>query len=226
MVLLETLESLKTVVALVLAYCMIAGIAGAFQAWVARVCGDDTGDEQGMMTINPFVHIDPLSLLLLPIGYLLFKVVIGLSKPVPIDWRNIHAPWRRFKITCVAGAQPVAILSLLVGLIIFRLLIVAGLFVFGAAAYVPTALKVYSYIFGAAVGFSIWFIPYQALMSIALLYVYEQEQRGSAVNSFLILMLVPLLGAVLIIDPSRIALIKILSLIENGLLAGVHALFA
>lgn len=205
-----------------LAYCMITGITGAFQAWVALLCGDDTGREQGMMTVNPFVHIDPLSLLLVPIGYIVFRVVIGLSRPVPIDWRNVMQPWRWFKLTCIACAQPIAILLLLVGLILIRLLIVAGLLAFHGASYVPMVLGVYSYVFGAAVGFSIWFIPYQVLMSLTQMYVYEQEKLGNTQYSFWLLTLVPLIGAVLLLDVSRILLIKVLTGVEHGLLAGVH----
>ena len=34
-------------------------------AWVARLCGDDTADSKGRLTLNPFSHVDPFGAILL-----------------------------------------------------------------------------------------------------------------------------------------------------------------
>lgn len=199
---------------------MISGITGAFQAWVTHIFGDSTAREQGMTSINPFVHVDPTSLILLPVGYVFFNVVIGLSRPVPIDWRAIRAPWRKLKLVGVVFAQPFAILMLLFGLMVLR----TGLILCCAQSIgiVQTILHVYSYVFGAAVGFCVWFIPYQILMSLTQIYVYERELSAHPVNQMLILTLVPLLGSVLLMDVSRIVLTKMLSFMEAGIVFLVH----
>ncbi len=213
----EMLELIKSVVAIILAYLIIAGVAGAFQAWVAYKSGDDTAAQFGMMTINPFAHVDPMSLWLMPLGYVMFHVVIGLSKPVPIVWYNISAPLRKLKMTFVALAQPLAILGVLISMVFFQTIIMVLLSVFKMLTIFPTEVRVYGYIMQALVGFSVWFIPYQLLMSVAQIYIYEQEQRGNAVNYPIVLLIIPLFGAVLLIDVSHWLLAHFLSGVEFGI---------
>ncbi|HAB54227.1 MAG TPA: hypothetical protein DCE80_18945, partial [Ignavibacteriales bacterium] len=118
MINLEVIETVKILIALVLAYLILASITGAFQAWIADRLGDSTARNLGMMSMNPFVHIDPVSLVLMPIGFLLFKIVIALSKPVPILWNYISKPLRWVKLTLLAVSQPMAILLLLIFLVL------------------------------------------------------------------------------------------------------------
>lgn len=214
---LETLDALKAVIAILLAYLIIAGVAGAFQAWMAYKCGDDTAASVGMMTINPFVHVDPVSLLIMPFGYLLFHVIMGLSRPVPILWHNFDVPWRKIKMTLVALAQPIAMLLILVGMLFFQTITMVIMGVAHALAYLPTEAQVYGYVMRALIGFSVWFIPYQLLMSLAQIYIYEQELRGKEVNYTIILLIVPLFGAVLLLDVSQWLLVHFLSIVENGI---------
>lgn len=220
---LESLELVKNIVAIILAYLMIAGIAGAFQAWVAYKSGDDTAEQFGMMTINPFAHVDPTTLWLMPLGYAIFRVVIGLSRPVPIVWHSISEPLRKLKMTFVALAQPLAILGILVGMLVLQNITMVCLGIFKAIAVLPTEMRVYGYIMQALVGFSVWFIPYQLLMSFAQLYIYAQEKKGQSVNYMIVLMMVPLFGAVLLMDVSQWLLVHFLSYIELGM-AGIVSL--
>ena len=214
---LETLDTLKAVIAILLAYLIIAGVAGAFQAWMAYKCGDDTAASVGMMTINPFVHVDPISLLIMPFGYLLFHVIMGLSRPVPILWHNFDMPWRKFKMALVVLAQPMAILIILVSMLFLQTLTMLGMGMAHALAWLPMEAQVYGYVMRALIGFSVWFIPYQLLMSLAQIYIYEQEVRGKEVNYTIILLIVPLFGAVLLLDISQWLLIHFLSIIESGI---------
>jgi Zn-dependent protease len=50
-------------------------------AWAAWRLGDDTAARQGRLTLNPFVHADPVGTYLLP----LIGAPIGWAKPVPFD---------------------------------------------------------------------------------------------------------------------------------------------
>ena len=205
MISLEHIEIIKNVVALTLAYLMIASIAGAFQAWIASKVGDSTARSFGFMTLNPFMHVELMSLVIMPIGYLIFGVVIGLSRPVPIIWHHITRSLKWLKFTLVACAQPLAILIMLFGLLVLRLIFLVSLPTWSQAALLT--------IISAVVSFAIWFIPYQLLMSLTQIYIHEQEKRG-VVSNQLLLLLVPLLGAVLLIDVSRIALLYMLGGME------------
>ncbi len=204
---LESLELIKAVVALILAYLVIAGVAGAFQAWVAEKAGDSTAADLGMKTINPFVHVDPTSLWLMPLGYLLFRVVVGLSRPIPIIWHNFTKPLRTFKMVLVAVAQPIAIMLILIFMVLVQRLILIALGLTHNMSLLPVEIGVYEYIMLALMGFSAWFIPYELLMSGAQIFTYEQELRGKSVNYMIALIIVPLFGAVLLLDISHWCLV-------------------
>lgn len=49
------------------------------RALIAKLCGDDTAEREGRLTLNPFVHIDPFGALML------FLCNIGYSTPTPVS---------------------------------------------------------------------------------------------------------------------------------------------
>ena len=55
-------------------------------AFVAKLCGDDTAERAGRMTLNPIAHIDPLGLAMVVL------VGFGYAKPVPTDSRYFRVP--------------------------------------------------------------------------------------------------------------------------------------
>ena len=74
-------------------------------AYVAYFLGDETAKEEGRLSPNPFVHIDPLMSIVVPM--LLFisgGPVFGGAKPVPIDRRNLKGG--AFGMALVAAAGP------------------------------------------------------------------------------------------------------------------------
>ena len=88
-------------------------------AYVAYWLGDTTAKEEGRLSPNPFVHIDPWMSIILPM--LLFisgGPVFGGAKPVPIDRRNLKGgPWG---MALVAAAGPamnfiLALIAFLIG---------------------------------------------------------------------------------------------------------------
>lgn len=88
-------------------------------AYVAYWLGDTTAKDEGRLSPNPLVHIDPWMSLVLPM--LLFisgGPVFGGAKPVPIDRRNLKGgPWG---MALVAAAGPamnfiLALLAFLIG---------------------------------------------------------------------------------------------------------------
>lgn len=55
-------------------------------ALIANILGDPTAKEQGRMSLNPLVHLDPIGTLML------FLVHIGWGKPVPVNPNNFKKP--------------------------------------------------------------------------------------------------------------------------------------
>ena len=54
-------------------------------AYVAKLCGDNTAERAGRLTLNPLAHIDPMGLAMVVL------VGFGYAKPVPTDPRNFRS---------------------------------------------------------------------------------------------------------------------------------------
>lgn len=69
-------------------------------AWMAWKCGDTTAKDLGRVSLNPFVHIDPIGTVVLPLvsmfmaqsGSSLAGFMIGWAKPVPFNPANLKNP--------------------------------------------------------------------------------------------------------------------------------------
>ena len=94
-------------------------------AYVAYFLGDTTAKEEGRLSPNPFVHIDPWMSIVLPL--LLFisgGPVFGGAKPVPIDKRNLKGG--AWGMALVAAAGP--LMNFLLALIAFLIGYFSGIF--------------------------------------------------------------------------------------------------
>jgi Zn-dependent protease len=78
----------------------------AAHAFVAYKLGDNTAQQLGRVSFNPFKHIDPFGTVILP-GLLLLAhspFLFGYAKPVPVNFRNLNHP--RLDMVWVALAGP------------------------------------------------------------------------------------------------------------------------
>ena len=70
-------------------------------------CGDDTARLQGRVSLNPFVHIDPIGTVLLPLLMIFVpgvgRFIIGWAKPVPFNPHNLGNPQRDEILIAMAG---------------------------------------------------------------------------------------------------------------------------
>lgn len=82
---LDLAQHLDRIILFILVYVIAVTTSSAFKAWVARLCGDDTAEEEGFLTLNPLMHIDPIGL----VCFLLLR--FGWGRRVPIDPRNIRS---------------------------------------------------------------------------------------------------------------------------------------
>lgn len=89
-------------------------------AWMAERLGDDTAKQAGRLTLNPFVHIDLIGTILLPLFLLLLGsgFLFGYAKPVPFNPYNLKN--QKWGSAWVGLAGP---LSNLLLVIVFGLLI-------------------------------------------------------------------------------------------------------
>lgn len=66
-------------------------------AWMASKCGDDTARDQGRVSLNPLVHIDPIGTVLMPLLMIFLpggvsSFLLGWAKPVPVNPNNLRNP--------------------------------------------------------------------------------------------------------------------------------------
>ncbi len=90
----------------------------------ANMLGDSTARDQGRLSLNPAVHIDPIGTLFLPlIGSLLGGGFFGWAKPVPVNPYNLKSPRRDIMLIAAAGPFMNIVLTFVI-LGILKLLIV------------------------------------------------------------------------------------------------------
>jgi len=87
--------------------------------WAAYQLGDSTAKDEGRLTLNPLVHLDPIGTVILPL-FLLFTsgMFLGWAKPVPYNPYNLRD--LRYGTLKVAAAGPGVnlLIALVIGLIL------------------------------------------------------------------------------------------------------------
>ncbi len=73
-------------------------------AVVATRLGDPTPREQGRLTLNPIVHLDPAGTAMFALTYFLTDLMFGWAKPVPVNFNRLRNP--RYGMVLVALAGP------------------------------------------------------------------------------------------------------------------------
>lgn len=87
-------------------------------AWAAFKLGDSTAKDQGRLTMNPIVHIDPFMTIIFPAILILAHspVIFGAAKPVPVNTANLQH--RKRDHMWIAAAGPISNLILAAGTIV------------------------------------------------------------------------------------------------------------
>lgn len=93
-------------------------------AWTAWRLGDPTAYNEGRVSMNPAVHVDPIGTILFPLVGLIAAAagttlpLIGWAKPVPFLVRNLSRPRRDVILIAIAGPISNLILATLVAIAI------------------------------------------------------------------------------------------------------------
>jgi Zn-dependent protease len=93
----------------------------AAHGYVAKHFGDYTAYQQGRISLNPLVHIDPIGTIVMPIVLVLVtagQFVFGWAKPVPVNFSNLRNPKRDMLWVAAAGPGANLCMALLWGLVI------------------------------------------------------------------------------------------------------------
>lgn len=96
--------SIKTII-----YLLLLGVAIIIHeishGYIAYKLGDPTAKNQGRLSFNPIVHIDPLGSILLPLALSLSgsSFLFGWAKPVPINPQYFKNPQKGMMWVALAG---------------------------------------------------------------------------------------------------------------------------
>ena len=115
---------------IVVAIIFALAIHEFFHAWMAYYLGDNTAKDQGRLTINPLVHLDPFGTILL------FIVGIGWGKPVPFNPYNLRNQKWGPALVALAGPASNFGMAVTVGLILRFIEIPNPYFVFFLSFFV------------------------------------------------------------------------------------------
>jgi Zn-dependent protease len=79
-------------------------------AWMASRLGDQTAREQGRVSLNPLVHIDPIGTVLMPLLQIVAQGIplLAWAKPTPVVAANFRPGLYRKGQVLAAGAGPVS----------------------------------------------------------------------------------------------------------------------
>ncbi len=103
----------------------------------AYMLGDSTARDQGRLSLNPAVHIDPIGTLLLPmIGSLMGGGFFGWAKPVPVNPYNLKKPRRDLMLIAAAGPFMNIVLTFVIFGLIHVFELIHGYRSFDANTYV------------------------------------------------------------------------------------------
>lgn len=86
--------------------------------YAAYFQGDTTAKDEGRLSLNPLVHLDLFTSVILPVLlYLTGGVVLGAAKPVPVDRRNLRNGEGSMAIVALVGPMMNLLIAFLVFLI-------------------------------------------------------------------------------------------------------------
>jgi Zn-dependent protease len=100
---------------IVLASLTLHELAHAFVAW--RL-GDPTAKQEGRLTLNPIVHMDPVGTLMFVVTGLAAGLPFGWAKPVPVNPGYFRRPKEGMAIVAIAGP----LMNFLVALVCFAVI--------------------------------------------------------------------------------------------------------
>jgi len=110
---------------------------------VAYIRGDRTAKAMGRLTLNPFRHIDWFWTLLFPFTLFIMtggRFMIGMAKPVPVNFTNLYRP--KLDMILVAIAGPIA--NLIFAQFLVLLYRLTGTEIFLLGTYLNLGLAVFN----------------------------------------------------------------------------------
>ncbi len=119
------MESITQIIFIYIVIVLSAVVHEYAHAAMAKHLGDNTAEQQGRLTLNPFVHLDLVGTVILPL-LLLFSsgIFLGWAKPVPYNPYNLRDQKTGNLKVAIAGPLSNLAIAIVLGLV-FRFVYVA-----------------------------------------------------------------------------------------------------
>lgn len=127
----NTIESVKFLIAMVAAYFPTVTISGCFEALIARKMGDRSEYVAEFISLNPMVHANFLglaSILLAVFANLKFFIILGFGQTIPINLQAINGQRRWLKLCAVLFVRPLINLLMLISAVVILVFLGSGVF--------------------------------------------------------------------------------------------------
>jgi len=189
---LKNYESIIGFMILMVVYLISIAPAGCFRAWVAKKMGDDTAEELGFLTLNPFVHMDFFGVMVL----FLFSDTIripfngrsepmytgfGWGKHVLVNPLNIHGRYRWPKLAAALFADSFVHFCLpVLALIVLKLVMISA----GPATSLTPAMLLALQFHRAFVNLNVWLLVVEGIVNAVMLGLFYHGRNASLYEAF------------------------------------------
>jgi hypothetical protein len=127
----NTIESVKFLIAMIAAYFPTVTISGYFEALMARNMGDRSEYVAEFISLNPMVHANFLglaSIILAVFADLKFFIILGFGQTIPINLQSIDGRYRWLKLCAVLFTRPLINLLMLMLAVVILVFLGGGVF--------------------------------------------------------------------------------------------------
>lgn len=127
----NTIESVKFLIAMVAAYFPTVTLSGYFEALTARKMGDRSEYVAEFISLNPMVHANFLglaSIIIAVFADLKFFIILGFGQTIPVNLQAIEGQHRWLKLCAVLFVRPLVNLLLLILAVVTLVLLGGGVF--------------------------------------------------------------------------------------------------
>lgn len=106
-------ELFISIITVLMTYFVCAPLVGYVRAWAALEMGDDTPENLGFLTLNPFMHVSRVWIVLIVWLQVVFQYLpFGLGRYIPINPLNIQGKYRGLKLATAYFADTAAAIGI------------------------------------------------------------------------------------------------------------------
>ncbi|HEV2600956.1 MAG TPA: hypothetical protein VGT41_01530 [Candidatus Babeliales bacterium] len=196
----KNIESIIGLLLLTFVYLISITPAGCFRAWVGKKMGDDTAEEFGFLTLNPFAHINLFGLLILFLSFdtriILWRDMripiytgFGWGQIIPLNPVNIGGRHRFLKLAAVLFSNSFIFFCIpILALLFFKLVL---LFTSPDVIGLTPSMLLATQLYRACMSLNVWLLLVESMISAVVLMVFYYD-RELADRAYYVIVFAPI----------------------------------